>query len=113
MLKTYVLTFTSSDLRTIAQIEDIIQFDRKTFPSFWNYMPYVFCVKSEISAQELATIFDRVASNFFIAEIKPSNVNGRLPKAAWEWFYSSPTNYLSPFVSESNDPPPSSSSGTK
>lgn len=113
MLKTYILTFTGSDQHTIDQIEQIIQRDRRTFQSYWNYMPYVFCVMSETSARDLAMIFERVASKFFIAEINSSNINGRLPKAAWEWFGT--PNYLSPFApsSDNNPPPMSPFSSTK
>jgi hypothetical protein len=56
--------------------------------AYWNYLPLVYCVKSYLSANELA---DRLRPYlphlFIIAEINPQNVNGILPQDAWSWFY--------------------------
>jgi hypothetical protein len=104
MHKTYILSFAGSDLRTINYVEEILLKNRQLFLSYWNYQPYVFCVKSEESAQGLAEIF-QFAPNFFIAEINVSNINGRLPKAAWEWFTASPyAKPSSPFSGGSGSP---------
>jgi hypothetical protein len=83
MHKTYILTLTAGG--AISEVEYVIR-NHPQVLSYWNYMPFVFCLKSNASAKDLAAIFEKYASHFFIAEIDASNVNGRLPKPAWEWF---------------------------
>jgi hypothetical protein len=83
MYKTYVLNVAPG--ADLAQVEYHVQTDPR-IASYWNYLPYLFCVKTQISTKELAELFANAAPSFFIAEIVPANVNGRLPKAAWEWF---------------------------
>jgi hypothetical protein len=83
MAKTYVLNFTNN--AAIHDVAEIVKYDRRIL-SYWNYLPYVYCVKTELSARELAQLFYGIASTYFIAEINPDSVNGRLPKQAWEWF---------------------------
>lgn len=116
MLRTYILSFTGSELSAIAKVEDIIQSDRRMFASYWNYMPYIFCVKSEASALDIANLFERVTPNYFVAEVSPYNINGRLPKAAWEWFFSPPVtggSPLTPFNPAGGTPPSTPFSSTK
>jgi hypothetical protein len=73
------------------EIERYVLTDRR-IASYWNYLPYVFCVKTEMSAGELADLFAGAASSYFIAEINTgtlamgSSISGRLPKSAWDWF---------------------------
>jgi hypothetical protein len=83
MHKTYILALTAGG--AISEVEYVIR-NHPQVLSYWNYIPFVFCLKSNATARELATIFEKYASHFFIAEIEASNVNGRLPKPAWEWF---------------------------
>jgi hypothetical protein len=83
MHKTYILALTAGG--AISEVEYVIR-NHPQVLSYWNYIPFVFCLKSNATARELATIFEKHASHFFIAEIEASNVNGRLPKPAWEWF---------------------------
>jgi hypothetical protein len=83
MAKTYVLHFTTT--AAIYGVADIVKHDRRIL-SYWNYLPYLYCVKTELSVHELAELFNDVATTYFVAEIDPDNVNGRLPKQAWGWF---------------------------
>jgi hypothetical protein len=84
MYKTYILTVTPrADLDAVGYR---IQTDPR-IAAYWNYLPYVFCLKTEMSAKELAALFaDAAVHGFLIAEIDPASVNGRLQRRAWEWF---------------------------
>jgi hypothetical protein len=63
--------------------------DSRDIIAYWNYIPLVYCVKSYLSATELAAklqpYFPR--GGFMIAEINANNMNGILPPEAWSWFY--------------------------
>jgi hypothetical protein len=84
MYKTYVLSVTPR--ANIEQVGHIVQTDRRIV-AYWNYLQLVFCVKTQMSAKELAELFEDAAVHaFLVAEIDPTNVNGRLQRAAWEWF---------------------------
>jgi len=69
-------------------------YDSADILAYWNYIPLVYCVKSRLSATELS-IKLRVffpegqppQGCFMIAEINVRNLNGILPKEAWDWFY--------------------------
>ena len=70
-------------------------YDSVDIVAFWNYIPLVYCVKSHLSATELAnklrSFFPQPVQwplgSFMIAEINVRNLNGVLPKEAWGWFY--------------------------
>jgi hypothetical protein len=37
-------------------------------PAYWNYLPYLFCVKTKMSAKEFAELFaDAAVSGFLVA----------------------------------------------
>lgn len=56
-------------------------------PRIPAYSNYLFCVKTEMSAKGLAELFaDAAVSGFLVVEIDPMNMNGKLQRAAWEWF---------------------------
>jgi hypothetical protein len=86
-VKVYIVTFGVMDVN-IAALNQYL-FDSSDIIAFWNYVPLVYCVKSRATATDLAVkltpFFPR--GTFFIAEINPGNVNGILPKPAWDWFY--------------------------
>jgi hypothetical protein len=84
MYKTYVLVVTPR--ANLDEVGHLVQTDPR-IPAYWNYLPYLFCVKTEMSAKELAELFtDAAGSGFLVVEIDTSNMNGKLPRAAWEWF---------------------------
>ena len=84
MYKTYVLTITPR--ADIDEVERLVQTDPRIV-AYWNYLPFVFCLKTEISAKELADLFaDPAVHSLFVVEIDPRNMHGRLPRGAWEWF---------------------------
>jgi hypothetical protein len=63
--------------------------DSRDIIAYWNYIPLVYCVKSYLSATELAAKLQSYfpLGNFMIAEINADNMNGILPQDAWSWFY--------------------------
>ncbi|MDG4670877.1 hypothetical protein P9A16_07065 [Shinella sp. 838] len=56
--------------------------------SFWNHLPVLYAVKTRLSAldltQKLRPFFD--GRFFIVAEIDSSNMNGWMPREAWDWF---------------------------
>jgi hypothetical protein len=86
-LRTYMLTF-SVDGANLPTLEHFIK-NSTVIVGYWNYIPYVYCLKSYSTATDLARIFDVVfpKGNFIIVEINPSNLDGRLVQGAWGWFY--------------------------
>jgi hypothetical protein len=63
--------------------------DSKDFVAYWNYIPLVYFVKSYQAISILRDKFRDIlgARNFLIAEISPFQMDGLLPRAAWDWFY--------------------------
>ena len=66
--------------------------DSVDIQGFWNYVPFVFCVKTKITVSELTL---KIGPFFpegilLISEIDPVSVNGLLPEKAWTWFYEQP-----------------------
>ena len=64
---------------------------------YWNWLPFVFAVKTTMTALELAQALRAhcIPEAFFmIAEINPANLNGYMPPDAWKWFYEQPTQRL-------------------
>lgn len=84
--KTYIvnLTINNTNLYNFEQ-------DLKSNPyvlAYWNYIPLVYCLKSTLDSAHLAQLFGKhfPGGGFLIAEINSFNVNGLLPKDAWDWF---------------------------
>jgi hypothetical protein len=92
MYRTYVLTF--PPYANVAQIQSLVQ-SHPRIASYWNYIPNVYCVKTDMSASDLANLFVMAASNFLVAEVNTSalamGISGRLPQAAWDWFNAPPS----------------------
>jgi hypothetical protein len=86
-MKVYIVTFGVAGVN-IAALHQYL-FDSSDIIAFWNYVPFVYCVKSRATAGELTIkltpFFPHGA--FFVAEINRFNINGILPKPAWDWFY--------------------------
>jgi hypothetical protein len=86
-VKIYVVTFSVTDVNLPALNQYL--FDSADIIAFWNYVPLVYCVKSRLTAAELAIKLSPFFpnGNFFVAEVNRFNMNGVLPKPAWDWFY--------------------------
>jgi hypothetical protein len=86
-IKIYIINFTAAGVNLAALNQYL--YDSADIIAFWNYVPLVYCVKSRSSATELSTKLRAFfpALNYFVAEINPHNLDGLLPKVAWEWFY--------------------------
>jgi hypothetical protein len=84
MYKTYILTVTPR--ADIDRVGNLVQTDRRIV-GYWNYLPFVFCLKTEMTAKEIADLFaDAAVHSLFVVEIDPRNMSGRLPRGAWGWF---------------------------
>jgi hypothetical protein len=61
--------------------------------AYWNYLPYVYCVKSNLGSLALRNLLDPIFSqgSFLIAELNKGNLDGRLQQEAWPWFYDTQT----------------------
>src|SRR5262249_20507774 len=71
--------------------ENFLRYDPEIL-GFWNYIPLVYLVKTNLSVSDLAS---RVRTHLrgnqcLVAEINLYNVDGWLPKPAWDWFRSPP-----------------------
>lgn len=101
-IKTYVLYGVYHGVNQAALERYII--DSVDILAFWNHLPLMYIVKSRLTAGGLESKFHPFFEGrlFIIAEMKPENVAGWLPQAAWEWFRTpappskqpSPTNSL-------------------
>src|SRR6266404_877353 len=62
--------------------------DSKDFVGYWNYISFVYMVKTYEPLPVLREKFSYIFRNgsFMIAEIFPNSVDGLLPREAWEWF---------------------------
>jgi hypothetical protein len=85
--KTYIINFYAADVN-LWQLTTYLH-DSRDIVAYWNYIPLVYCIKSYLSAGELASKFMHFfpRGTFMIAEINPGNINGILPEEAWTWFY--------------------------
>jgi hypothetical protein len=93
--KVYSINFVAMGVN-LAYFENFLRYDPAIL-GFWNYIPLVYLVKTNIgSANELATrVRNYLGGNHcLVAEINPYNVDGWLPKPAWDWFYSPPEKQL-------------------
>jgi hypothetical protein len=84
--KTYIINFYATDVN-LWQLARYLH-DSRDIVAYWNYIPLVYCIKSYLSAAELAAkLRPFFPAPFMIAEINPDNINGVLPQEAWTWFY--------------------------
>jgi hypothetical protein len=85
--KIYIIVFDIAKNQNVLNALHQYIMDSKDFLGYWNYIPFVYAVKTYLSTYNLATKLRSIlTTSFFIAEINPDNINGFLPKAAWEWF---------------------------
>jgi hypothetical protein len=65
--------------------------DSKDFVGYWNYIPFVYIMKSYETLPVLREKFGYILTNggFMLAEIFTHGVDGLLPREAWDWFWHS------------------------
>jgi hypothetical protein len=63
--------------------------DSKDFVGYWNYIPLVYIVKSyeTISVLREKLRYILTGGGFLLAEISSSNIDGLMPREAWDWFH--------------------------
>jgi hypothetical protein len=83
--KTYIVTFVAADVNILALHQYI--HDSREIIAYWNYIPLVYCLKSDLSALELRDRLRPFLNTYMIAEINERNLDGLLPSEAWSWFY--------------------------
>lgn len=86
-VKIYIINFAVSGVN-IAALNQYL-YDSTDIIAFWNYVPLVYCVKSRATATELTHKLKPFFLDGFymVAEINRYNMNGVLPRPAWDWFY--------------------------
>jgi hypothetical protein len=89
-LKTYLinLDFTKGPV-TFASFDRYVR-DSRDFLAVWYYIPLVWGVKSYLNSIDITHKLHQFLGNevfFIVAEVNDKNINGILPKQAWDWFY--------------------------
>lgn len=86
-VRVYIIngTFAQVNIPAFAQY----LYDSADIIAYWNYIPLVYCVKSRLTATELAQKLMSFfyPAHFLIGEVNAQNLNGILPPDAWQWFY--------------------------
>lgn len=83
-----MLAFDFSDGRiSPEQIKQYI-IDARDIEAWWNHIPLVYVIRSRSSVKALTDKFVKVGNGakFLLSEINTTNMNGFLPKVAWDWF---------------------------
>lgn len=85
----------SLDMRSV-DVRIFLQYitDSKDIYGYWNYLPWTFFVKTNITAYDLTQKISNIlpGSLFIVSEVNKWNVNGLLPQAAWDWFHDRPSS---------------------
>lgn len=102
----YLVSFNATDV-SLPVFENFLRQDPAIL-GFWNYIPLVYLVKSNLPVSDLAA---RVRTHMagrhcLVAEINPGHVDGWLPKAAWDWFRSAPDKRMAIGILGQSPPPP-------
>jgi hypothetical protein len=102
--KTYIVALSPPLGGETFRIENFVRQDPMIL-AYWNYLPLVYCVKTDASADQLASKLRSVlpVGYFLVAEIDQANMNGALPREAWDWFKTDHAPHFASFGS----PPPS------
>ena len=88
--KTYILVL-AGDGVNLGALGQYLN-DSEYISGFWNYLPFVFCIKSSLSASDLTKKLNPFFNStfFMVSEINKYNMNGWMPQAAWDWFHLPP-----------------------
>src|SRR5262245_49402137 len=88
----------------LSGLEHFLRNDHR-IEAYWNYLPGVYFVKSNFTAEQLSYGFEPYfgGASFIVVEVNPFNMNGRMPKGTWGWFYEKPDPLVRALAA---DPPP-------
>jgi hypothetical protein len=83
---TYIITFDAADPDVdAAKIRDYIR-DSDEFSSWWNHIPLVFLVTSELDADGISrSLRSHTNASFLVMRVMPEDSEGSLPRRGWEW----------------------------
>ena len=85
-VRVYIINFIAPNVNLWALTQYL--HDSSDIIAYWNYLPLVFCVKSRLTSYELSSkLRPFFPHSFMVVEINPHNINGILPREAWNWFY--------------------------
>lgn len=85
--RTYVVAFDSASPSFDAdEVKTFIR-DSGEFSAWWNHIPFVFLVRSDLDADGVS---DKIlphtnGARFLVMEAVPSNSNGWLKRRSWDW----------------------------
>lgn len=89
MSKYYLIVYDASS-KTVSwqQVANFIKYCNQ-FRRWWGNLPLVWVVESDLSASDIRGILTATMSgtSFIVVEIDRSNLDGVLPRFAWDWFY--------------------------
>lgn len=112
MINTYVMTMFvpsagPSIEMLVGPVEYILRNDQRIY-GYWNYIPLVYCFKSDLNASYWAVRFRAAmqGGNYTIMKIDASDINGQLPGQAWDWFYAPPNTSRQQLTNLGMLPPP-------
>ena len=105
--RTYLIT--AGALFPVSDFEYFLKTDPHVL-AYWNYLPGIYFVKSRASAQQLTLAVERLFAglNYIVIQVNHFDMNGKLQKDAWQWFYEQP-NAMARAL---NQPPPRNPFGT-
>lgn len=111
MIKIYLITFNSVTYQN-SKIQQFIT-TNSNIVAYWNYIPYVYCVKSKLGSIALRDLLDPIfpQGGFIVAELNTGNLDGRLQPDAWPWFYDNQSE-LAPIATNPFEVPTRSLFGT-
>lgn len=88
-MNTYIIVVQASDMQN-AHMQAFVR-NNPHIKAFWNYIPSVYCVKTDLRSAELRERIDLLFPlGGFIGEVNVKDIDGRLPSEAWTWFYDAP-----------------------
>ena len=102
MIKIYIVTFNST-VYLNSTVQEFIQTDQNIL-AYWNYLPFIYCIKSMLSAKELGNVLQQIfpQGGFLVAELNAENIDGRMQIDAWPWFYENQTRQPMSVASQGN-----------
>lgn len=88
-VRTYLLAYNYYDKGVNQPALERYLIDSADILGYWNHLPLVYFFKTRLTALEATFRLNPFFPNgiFMVVEMNSQNMNGRLPPAAWEWFY--------------------------
>jgi len=61
----------------------------RSFDRWWSNVPLVWIVETSLNSSRIAEILKPTmgTESFLVARIDEADINGYLPRYAWDWFY--------------------------